>query len=421
MKVAVIGLGYVGLPLFINFSENNEIQCIGLDADEQKISLINKGKSYINHISSREIKNSISYGSYASSDFKKIKQVDAIIICVPTPINKNRDPDLTYVEDVITKILPHLKKNQIISLESTTYPGTSDDLIVKRIEERGFKVGKDFNVVYSPERENPGAGINIREIPKVVGGYSKKCLNKGLSLYSKIFNTVVPVSSLKIAELSKLLENIHRAVNLGMINEFKMICDAMGVDTYEVIKAAESKPFGFVPYYPGPGWGGHCIPVDPFYFSWKAKEFGLSAKFIELAGETNYAVISWLQNKIMKVLNIKGKSLKESKILILGLSYKEDVDDARESPSLSIFSWLKDKGALVDYSDPYFRSFPKTRKHNFKSKSVTLSEKNLKKYDLVILLTKHTTFDYKLIKQNSKLIIDTRGVYKEDKKKIFRG
>jgi len=419
-KIGIIGMGYVGLPLWINFSKNG-FQAVGFDAKKDIVASINKGQSYIGHIPSAGIKKARKAGSYGTSDMSEIQGVDAIIICVPTPISKNREPDLQYVKSVMSQIAPFLRKGQLISLESTTYPGTTEELIIPVIEEQNFTIGKDFYVVYSPERENPGGDIRQENITKILGGATKVCSKKGHAIYSKVFKKVEIVSSIKIAELTKLLENIHRAVNLGMINEFKMICDKMGVDTMEVVDAAATKPFGFVPYYPGPGWGGHCIPVDPFYFSWKAKEFGMNARFIELAGEMNLNVQDWLQEKILHVLNLDGIALSASKILLLGLSYKENVDDARESPSLRLYDWISVNGGHVKYSDPHFPKFPSSSKYTFKDSSVKLTSASLKKFDLVVLLTKHKGFDYPLIQKYSKRIIDTRGVFAPDQKLIFRG
>jgi UDP-N-acetyl-D-glucosamine dehydrogenase len=416
--IGIIGLGYVGLPLLINFGKSYNV--LGFDSDEKKVEIINSGNSNIDHIPSSDIKNLVSNGSVATSDFSKINLVNAIIICVPTPITIHREPDLSYVKNVINQIIPFLKAGQLISLESTTYPGTTEEVIGKSIQNAGFEIGKDIFITYSPEREDPGSKFKLQDIPKVIGGITDECLSRGVQLYSSVFKDVVKVNSVKVAELSKLLENIHRAVNLGMINEFKIICDAMSVDPFEVINAAATKPFGFVPYFPGPGWGGHCIPVDPFYLSWKAKEFGHSSRFIELAGELNLSTQSWVLSKISESLNNKNLSISQSKILILGIAYKPDVDDARESPALNIFSELHKSGADVDFSDPYFSELPSTRKFNFKKEGVELTPSNLSRYDAVILLTNHKKYDYDLIYENARLIVDTRGVYDVDGIKVIR-
>lgn len=417
--IGVVGLGYVGLPLLINFAKKFNV--LGFDSSENKIKILNNGSSYIDHISNDEILSiDNNFDFIATNDFSLINLVDAIIICVPTPITKHREPDLKFVNSVMDNITPYLKENQMISLESTTYPGTTDELIAARVTESGFDIGKNYYVVYSPEREDPGSGFPLADIPKVLGGVTKECTIKGMQIYSEIFKEVVPVSSLKVAELSKLLENIHRAVNLGMINEFKVICDKMDVDPFEVIEASATKPFGFVPYYPGPGWGGHCIPVDPFYLSWKAKEFGINSRFIELAGELNFETQEFVLKKISQALNSKSKSVNGSKVLILGIAYKPNVDDARESPSLEILTSLINQGANVEFSDPFFKSFPKTRKYEYDKESITLNKQNIQSFDLVALLTNHSQFDYELIKENAQIIVDARGVYNVDNKKIFR-
>ena len=417
--VAVIGMGYVGLPLWINFSANSN--AIGIDINVDRIATLNKKKSYIKHFGDKKIEQAFANGAVASADYSDVSKADAIIICVPTPLTKNNDPDLSYVISVIEKISPHLQKNQILSLESTTYPGTCDEVLVPLIEKAGFEIGKDFHLVFSPERENPGGNIEQSAIPKLLGGFSELCSKKAKDIYTIVFDEVIIVPSLKVAELAKLLENTYRAVNLGLINEFKFICDAMGIDTFDVIDAAATKPFGFVPYYPGPGWGGHCIPIDPFYLSWKAKEFGISARFIELAGEINTHTINWVQSKISTILNKNNLPISNSKILLLGLSYKENVDDARESPSLKIFQWLKEHGADVHYSDPHFPEFPSSHKLQSDQTSIDITKESIEDYHLVVLLTKHKAFDYDLIKKSAQIILDTRGVFKPDNIKIYRG
>jgi len=417
--VGIIGLGYVGLPLLINF--NKSFNVIGFDSNQKKVNNINKGISDISHISDISIKSIKSKFPRATTDLSLVSEVDALIICVPTPINKHREPDLSYIRKVMDEILPYVKKNQLLSLESTTYPGTTEEIIYHKLQSIGLTAGKDIFVTYSPEREDPGSSFPMKEIPKVIGGITKKCVKVGSSFYSKVFRDVVEVESVKVAELSKLLENIHRAVNLGMINEFKIICESLDIDPFEVIEASSTKPFGFVPYYPGPGWGGHCIPVDPFYLSWKVKEFGASSRFIELAGELNNITQDWVLKKISDCLNTQKKSVNNSKVLLLGLAYKPNVDDARESPSLHLFSELIKNGCRVDYSDPFFKKFPETRKYNFDHKNVKLTKENLKKYDLVVVLTAHDAFNFKFILNNSKMILDTRGVYKIDGKKVIRG
>ena len=380
-KIGIVGLGYVGLPLMLRFQEEG-FKVLGFDIDEFKINRLMEGKSYIEHIPSDNISWAIKNGFEATLDFKRIPEVDAIILCVPTPLNKYREPDLSFVLNTVDSIVPYLRKNQVVSLESTTYPGTTDEELKPRIESKGFKIGEDIFLVFSPEREDPGRGdFTTKTIPKVVGGHTKNCLEVGLSLYGGVIDKVVPVSSTKAAEMTKLLENIHRAVNIGLVNEMKIVCDKMGIDVHEVIDAAATKPFGFVAYRPGPGLGGHCIPIDPFYLTWKAREYGVHTRFIELAGEINSSMPSYVLKKIAKAMNAKKKSVNGSKILILGISYKKNVDDMRESPSVFLMEKLRDEGAIIEYSDPHVPVFPKMREHKFDLKSVTLTTENINKYD----------------------------------------
>lgn len=421
-KIGIVGLGYVGLPLALRYSEFGFKNVIGFDIDNTKTKAIHSGKTYIKHISSEAIKDSVKRGFKATTDFSKIKDVDAIILCVPTPLNKYREPDLSFVLGTMDdNVCPYIRKDQIISLESTTYPGTTDEELLPRIEKQGFKVGKDFYLAFSPEREDPGnKNFTTRSIPKVVGGYSEKCLEAGIALYEGVIDKVVPVSSTKAAELTKLLENIHRAVNIGLMNEMKVVADHMGIDIWEVIDAAATKPFGFTPYYPGPGLGGHCIPIDPFYLTWKAREFGLHTRFIELAGEINSGMPYWVIKKLTLALNEQKKSVNGSKVLVLGIAYKKNVDDMRESPSVELMEQLVKRGAKVEYSDPYVPEFPKMRKHVFDLSSVKLTPSKLQSYDCVLLATDHDEFDYKMILQNSQLIIDTRGRYRKKKKNVIQ-
>lgn len=412
--IGIVGLGYVGLPLALAFAESG-YKVIGFDNDENKIIKINEEKaSYLKHIHDSRIKNSVENGCFfAISRLSEVENLDAIILCLPTPLNKYREPDLSFVVNSVNSILPFLKKGQLISLESTTYPGTTEEEIIPKIESKGFKVGKDFYVVYSPEREDPGnINFTTKTVPKVIGGATKTCLEIGVELYKNVIEKVVPVNSLKAAELTKLLENIYRSVNIGLINEMKIVADKMGIDIWEVIKAASTKPFGFTPFYPGPGLGGHCIPIDPFYLTWKAREYGISTKFIELAGEVNEKMPGWVVDKVTEGLNNGEKSLKNSNVLVLGLSYKKNIDDTRESPSVELIKILKSKGANVFYSDPYIKEFPKMRKYTFYLNSVEITAKNLEKMDCVIISTDHDAFDYNFILRHSKLIVDTRGVYK---------
>lgn len=413
-KIGIVGLGYVGLPLMLRFQEEG-YKVIGFDIDEQKISKLTKGESYIEHIHSDKIKWAVSGGFRATSNFQSISEVDAIILCVPTPLNKFREPDLSFVLNTVETIVPHLRKGQVVSLESTTYPGTTDEELKPRIEKEGFKVGEDIFLVFSPEREDPGRGdFTTKTIPKVVGGHTKNCLEVGLALYGKVIDQVVPVSSTKAAEMTKLLENIHRAVNIGLVNEMKIVCDKMGIDIHEVIDAAATKPFGFVAYRPGPGLGGHCIPIDPFYLTWKAREYGIHTRFIELAGEINSSMPSYVLKKIAKSLNERKKSINGSRILVLGISYKKNVDDMRESPSVFLMEKLRNEGAIVEYSDPHVPVFPKMREHRFDLRSVSLTSSNLKAYDCVVLATDHDRFDYDLVINNASLVIDTRGKFRDN-------
>ena len=410
--IGIVGLGYVGLPLMLRFAEMG-FKVIGIDVDEQKNELLKQGKSYIKHISSERV-TAAKKQILATSDFSKSAEADALILCVPTPLNKFREPDLSFVLQTMDALVPHLRAGQLVSLESTTYPGTTEEELKPRIESRGFILGQDIFLTYSPEREDPGnAHFTTATIPKVCGGDTANCLTAGQSLYAAVIDTVVPVSSTKIAEMTKLLENIHRSVNIGLVNEMKILADKMSIDIHEVIDAAATKPFGFVPYYPGPGIGGHCIPIDPFYLTWKAREYGLHTRFIELAGEINSGMPEWVVNKIADALNLRERSIKNSKVLVLGIAYKRNVDDMRESPSVRIMELLEEKGAIVSYSDPHVLSFPKMREHHFDLDSVEINEDILRSYDCVVLSTAHKDFDYDLIARNSTLIIDTRGEFKK--------
>lgn len=410
--IGIVGLGYVGLPLALRYCEVG-YKVIGFEIDEQKVQKLLNNETYIKHIKTADIERMRTNGFLPTTDFSLIQQVDAIILCVPTPLNKYREPDLSFVINTTEDILPYLKANQILSLESTTYPGTTDEELATRIENKGFELGKDFYLVYSPEREDPGnSNFKTQTIPKVVGGYSPQCLKVGVALYGGIIDKIVPVSSTRVAEMTKLLENIHRSVNIGLANEMKIVADKMGVDIHEVIDAAATKPFGFTPYYPGPGVGGHCIPIDPFYLTWKAREYGVHTRFIELAGEINGSMPKWVVDKTAEGLNNFKKSIKGSRILVLGISYKINVDDARESPSVEVMEIFQKRGADIQYSDPYWPSFPKQRSHCFDLQSVVLTPENLQSFDCVVLCTPHDDFDFAMIKTNAKLIVDTRGKYR---------
>lgn len=409
--IGIVGLGYVGLPLMLRYVDVG-FKVLGIDIDPAKVERLNQGESYIEHISAQAIESARSRGFEATTDFSRAAEPDALIICVPTPLNAYREPDLSFVLNTTESLIPHMRQGQVMSLESTTYPGTTDEELKPRLESRGFVVGEDVFLVFSPEREDPGnPDFETRTIPKVCGGTTPACLKAGLALYGTAIDRVVPVSSTRAAELTKLLENIHRAVNIGLVNEMKIIADRMGIDIHEVIRAAATKPFGFTPYYPGPGLGGHCIPIDPFYLTWKAREYGLHTRFIELAGEINSDMPHWVVGKLADALNDRSRSIKGSKILVLGIAYKKDVDDMRESPSVELMEILRDKGAIVAYSDPHVPVFPKMREHHFDLESVALNAETLASYDVVLLATNHSAFDYELIKNHASLILDTRGVY----------
>jgi UDP-N-acetyl-D-glucosamine dehydrogenase len=420
-KIGIIGLGYVGLPLGLEFAGKGFV-VLGFDLDERKIEFLKEGKSYIKHISGERIKKAVSDNKLsATSDFSKLSEMDAIIICVPTPLNEHREPDMSYVEGTAQTIANYLRKDQLITLESTTYPGTTEDILLPLFEnakstgENGFKVGKDFYLAFSPEREDPNnPKYSTSTIPKVVGGVTEKCLLVAKALYDQVIVDTVPVSSPRAAEATKLLENIYRSINIALVNELKMVFDRMDIDIWEVIKAASTKPFGYTAFYPGPGLGGHCIPIDPFYLTWKAREFEINTKFIELAGEINTYQPYYVIEKAMEVLNKFKKALNGSKVLLLGASYKKDIDDMRESPSLKLLEIFNERGAKVDYSDPYIDTLPKTRKYDFDMKSIELSPDIIKEYDLVVLSTDHTDFDYKMIVENAKIILDTRNAFEKN-------
>lgn len=419
LKVGIIGLGYVGLPLMLRFHSVG-YTVLGFDVDQNKVDKLNQGESYIDHIKDSSIKDAVGDRWKATVDFSEISDVDAIILCLPTPLGKNREPDISYVTKTMDTIAPYLREGQVVSLESTTYPGTTEEELLPRIESQGLKVGTDIFLVYSPEREDPGnQNFTTSTIPKVVGGHTKSCLDVGIVLYEQVIEQVVPVSSTKVAEMTKLLENIHRTVNIGLVNEMKIVCDKMDINIFEVIDAAATKPFGFTPYYPGPGLGGHCIPIDPFYLTWKAREYGLSTRFIELSGEINQQMPRYVVEKLIAALNDRQKALKGKKILVLGIAYKKNVDDMRESPSVEIMEILRDKGADIAYSDPHIPSFPKMRTHSFNLDSVEMSAENIASFDAVLLATDHDQFDYDLILENAQLIIDTRGKYKDLHEKVI--
>lgn len=408
--VGILGLGYVGLPLAREFVSAN-IKVLGFDIDEPKVKKLNSGRSILKHIPHQQVKAMVESGLFsATTSMSRLKSVDAILICVPTPLTQNREPDMQYVENSCQIISRYIRKNQLIVLESTTYPGTTRDLMRPILEQSGLKAGKDFYMAYSPEREDPGnKDFTTKTIPKVVGGLTKTCLEVACTLYNKAIVNTVPVSTVEAAEATKILENVYRCINIAMVNELKMVFDRMGIDVWEVIKAASTKPFGFKPFYPGPGLGGHCIPIDPFYLTWKARQYGIPTRFIELAGEINTEMPSYVITRTMDALNEKRKSLKGSKVLVLGLAYKKDIDDLRESPSIELIELLRDKGAKVDYNDPYIAKTHKQREHDLKMSSKKLTAKMIASYDVVLISTDHSDYDYEWIVKNAQLVVDTRN------------
>ena len=421
LRVGIIGCGYVGLPLALRFAEAGH-RVVGFDTDSSKVDKLNRGQSYIKHIPVAKIKQFVASKHFtASSDFARLSEVDAILICVPTPLDERREPDLSYVEQTARAISPNLQRGQLIVLESTTYPGTTEELVLPILEQSGLRcpiagpqaehVATDFFLAFSPEREDPGnKQYGLAQIPKVVGGVNPPSGRAALALYGQIVARVVPVSSTRAAEMTKLLENIFRCVNIALVNELKQLSLRMGIDIWEVIDAAATKPFGFMPFYPGPGLGGHCIPVDPFYLSWKAREYDFSTRFIELAGEVNTAMPYHVVEAIATALNDRQKSLKGSKVLVLGVAYKKDVDDLRESPTLKIMELLGKRGAKLDYNDPYFPHLHKMRHYDYSEmKSVELNTKNLAAYDCVVIATDHTSYDYPAIVDAAQLVVDTRN------------
>jgi len=413
-KVGIIGLGYVGLPLLLDFCDAR-VNVIGFDIDDKKIDMLHKGESYISYIPNENIVKHIQAGNLeATSDFSRLCEVEYIIIAVPTPLDEHRQPDLSFVENTTNTIAGYLRKGQLVVLESTTYPGTTREVVLPILNKTGQAVGRDFFLGYSPERVDPNnKNYSASQIPKVVGGVTDDCLKRVKSLYEKVFDKVVPVSSVEAAEASKLLENIFRGVNIALVNEMKMLFDRMGIDVWEVISASATKPFGFMPFYPGPGLGGHCIPIDPFYLTWKAREYDFSTRFIELAGEINSQMPYYVVQKTVEALNEQGISIKEAKILILGVAYKKDIDDARESPALRIIKLLQAKGANVLYHDPYIPLIENLRSyHGFKMESTDLTEELLKQQDCIVVITDHSCINYKWILDSSRLVIDTRNAIK---------
>ena len=420
---AIIGLGYVGLPLLLDFCEAG-LNILGFDVDEKKVEKLNRGESYIGYINSGKIAHFIETGFLeATADFSRLKETTNIIITVPTPLDEHREPDLQFVEKTASEIARYLQKGQLVVLESTTYPGTTREVILPLLEVGGRKAGVDFYLAYSPERVDPNdQNHSAREIPKVAGGVSEACLERVLFLYRRVFKEMVPVTSVEAAEASKLLENIFRSVNIALINEMKLLFDRMDLNIWEIVNASSTKPFGFMPFYPGPGLGGHCIPIDPFYLTWKAREYDFATRFIELAGEINVQMPYFVVLKTMEALNEHGKSIRGAKVLVLGAAYKKDVDDIRESPAVKIITLLKEKGAQVSYHDPYISEIKGMRSYpGLRMQSVDLKSEVLSTQDCVLIITDHSCFDYEAILEQSSLIVDTRNALgKNNSAKVVR-
>ncbi len=413
MKIAVVGLGYVGLPLSLQFARSC-VDVLGIDVDPGKIELLNSSQSYIKHVPQSAIAELVTSGKFAAStDFSRINEVEAVIICVPTPLTKNREPDLSFILQTGRSIAPYLARGALVVLESTTYPGTTEDELCAVLEEgAGMKAGMDFHLAFSPEREDPGNDQSkVKRIPKVIGGYTQACLDKAMTVYSRAIDTLVPVSSCRAAEATKLLENIFRSVNIALVNELKLVYAAMGIDIWEVIEAAKTKPFGFMPFYPGPGLGGHCIPIDPFYLTWKAREYGQHTRFIELAGEINTRMPEHVVHRVADALNCQQKSISGSRILMLGIAYKPNVDDERQSPSYVLMELLQQRGAEVDYYDPYVPLIKPTREHaQFAGKeSVEWNRATIKSFDAVLIATNHSCVNYRDLGEWARCIVDTRN------------
>jgi len=426
-SVAIIGLGYVGLPLAIQFAKAG-VRVVGFDLDQKKVSKLNAGESYILHIPSEDVSNLKEGGNFlATCDYEEVGKCDAAIICVPTPLGAHREPDISYILETGRSLGPHLHKGMLVVLESTTYPGTTDTDLRQALEETsGLKAGTDFHLAYSPEREDPGnPNSKVAEIPKVIGGLTPECLEEATHIYSKVIKKLVPVSSTRIAEAVKLTENIFRSVNIAMVNELKMVYDAMGIDIWEVIEAAKTKPFGFMPFYPGPGLGGHCIPIDPFYLTWKAHEHGQPTRFIELAGEVNTSMPNYVVHQVMEVLSTRKKAVNGSRILIIGIAYKSNVDDDRESPAYILWKNLAKRGAEISYHDPHVPVIRPSREHSELAgiQSTDLTPENIASFDLVLLATKHDAVDHQTVADHAQLIIDTRNAFHgviKDSEKYFK-
>lgn len=424
MKIGIVGLGYVGLPLSLQFARSG-VQVLGLDIDPKKVDSINRGESYIKHIESSAIAEELHKERFeASIDFSRVRELEAVIICVPTPLNKNREPDISYILITGRAIAPYIQPRCLVVLESTTYPGTTDEDLLKVLEAgSGLKAGKDFHLAFSPEREDPGnPNSKVAIIPKVVGGLTPSCLEKAAALYSKAIKTIVPVSSCRVAEATKLLENIFRSVNIALVNELKVVYAAMGIDIWEVINAAKTKPFGYMAFYPGPGLGGHCIPIDPFYLTWKAREYGQQTRFIELAGEINTSMPNYVVNRVAEALNTNRKSVNGSKILIVGLAYKPNVDDYRESPSFVLMDMLTARGASVSYYDPFVPVIHPSREHSHWAgrPSIEWNKNTVATFDAVVISTMHATVDHNVLLDWATVIVDTRNALPDQPGKVWK-
>lgn len=422
--VGVVGLGYVGLPLLMEFVEQG-FKTIGFDIDARKVDKLNAGKSYIKHIDEKRVKNVRDTKLFeATVDFARIKEVDCILICVPTPLTRHREPDMSFIVNTSEALARHIRAGQFIVLESSTYPGTTEEVMKPILEKSGLKGDSDFWVAFSPEREDPNnPNFNTRTIPKVVGANTEYARQLAIALYEKVIVKTVAVSSSQTAEATKLLENIFRSVNIALVNEMKMILDRMGIDVWEVIQAASTKPFGFMPFYPGPGLGGHCIPIDPFYLTWKAREYEMNTRFIELAGEINTSMPYYVISRLVDALNEHGKSIKDAKVLVLGAAYKKNIDDPRESPSFKLMEIMLEKNAIVDYNDPFIPELPSMRMYDIERKSVDLTAENLAKYDCVLISTDHSAYNWDFIVKHAKLVIDTRNATQkvlENRDKIIK-
>ncbi|MEK7467350.1 MAG: nucleotide sugar dehydrogenase [Planctomycetota bacterium] len=411
-QVGIVGLGYVGLPLARVFTQAG-LRVLGFDIDPEKIRALAEKRSYIKSISGETIRAMRDKGFEATDDFDRLNEPDAILICVPTPLTETRDPDMTYIEKTSEAISKRLRKGQLVVLESTTYPGTTEEVCKPILEKSGLKCGKDFLLAFSPEREDPGnPNWSTERIPKVVGGLDAASGRVAAALYGKAVTKVVPVSSAAAAEATKLLENIYRCVNIALVNELKVVFDRMGIDVWEVIEAASTKPFGFQPFTPGPGLGGHCIPIDPFYLSWKARQFDVTTRFIELAGEINTQMPYYVVTRLAEALDRRGKTLHNGKVLLLGVAYKKNSDDVRESPALKLFELLEERGAKVSYHDPHIPKIRKGRKHDVKQTSIALTAKSVKEQDAVVIVTDHSDVDYAMVVENAALVVDTRNATK---------